>query len=68
MQRESIWGNNIWTDLENEEGTSHGKSHQIIPDGRNGKCKRPKERIILLVQRNGKEVGKVDQRRGCHGT
>lgn len=30
-----------------------------MPDGRNGKCKRPEARIILQVQRNGRETGKA---------
>lgn len=59
MQREPVWRNNIWAELENEKGTSHGKSYQLIPDRRNGKYKRPEARIILLVQRNGKEAGKA---------
>lgn len=46
-----------------------------MPDGRNGKCKRPEARIILQVPRNGRETSKArtdvlgeSQRWECHGT
>lgn len=42
-----------------EKRASQGKSKQIILERGNGKCKRPGARVILLEQRNGKEVGKV---------
>lgn len=46
----------MWADLEDDKRNSHGKNYQIIPDRRNGKRKRSEPRIIVLGQRNGKEV------------